>query len=964
MRDYQKIVDDVRSSMYASGPEADATMRAAMEAYAEACRETNERLQKCGQLLKAGLRSEALQLCEIEPHLLDAVATLDFPERDTWIQIVARRGIAQPPPLSMEIAGDLNDAYAIEQPMEALLARHRLLALARSPLRYRVKTLRDLAEVDPDNPVWGEDLLLFERERCKEIQQEAMDAAAAGDVAAVAQLEAELQTSSWMETPSLGLVRLVSDAKAKLNTKQARKELQRIERELNDAFAEFDADRGRQLRKQWNHIAPLASLKDDDPLWQRVIPTLNWLQQEDQQEQLQADHAAAISSLEHDLDDEKPASVLERTYHAAVRNELGIPPILEQRYRTRISALQASAKRRTRLLLAGISAVALLIAGGAGWLFWSSMRAAEIARHASALQTLVDDQQTAEALKYAERLERDLPHVAAAPEIAEVMSAVNQSAKAERARKSVFTQATKQAAALVSQDLNDWTQVDQASDHLTAAAKHAKGENERLEVAQLQAQLGQHEERLRSAEMSSFSNDFRPLLERVRRLGDSGTLSPRERQQQVATLRSDAESLARRHPRINLFTGSQVKPLLTRLAAIEVDAQASLAMRERLQPITKAVGNSEGFAAVLETYSTEHPKEPRSGDLRRAKEEMPLWDSMLKFSNAAEQWAGRDIRRMTPEAATKMLEDIKQLVATAPRHPDAAAYREASPYLESVVRRTEATEALNKALRAPWIIDAPWVVRVKDGANYYMKARPVIDGSKLNKFVVNFALEERQKSFRPEDVERDGEAPHTILCAQLSDIINKPDTQTTWEEKFVYAVRAILADSQTDPVCRFELLKKTIDAGCRGSQCVDEAFAPQLRYLNSQRVNTQANWLDPDDREGQENRRNAITAMEDLPDVKIAERRLAELWNSVATPASKKYRWIGWLVRIDDQWQCQGPSISEARGSLVVVRQDAAKGAINVDIVAKCDASGVKIVSGAPREALVEGRPVFLVESK
>ncbi len=98
-------------------------------------------------MLKAGLRSEAIQQCEVEPNLLDVVATLDFPERDYWVQLLNQYGHPSSGPLLMDVAADLNEAYAEEQPLETLLDRHRLLALAHSPLRLRIKTLRQLADV-------------------------------------------------------------------------------------------------------------------------------------------------------------------------------------------------------------------------------------------------------------------------------------------------------------------------------------------------------------------------------------------------------------------------------------------------------------------------------------------------------------------------------------------------------------------------------------------------------------------------------------------------------------------------------------------------------------------------------------------------------------------------------------------------------------------------------------------------
>ena len=147
MIDYQRIVDEVRSSLFSNNAEGADFLRTAAADYSVAGDEINERLRRCGSLLKQGLRSEAIQLAEIEPNLLDLVATLDFPERQHWVDVLTLNGIVAPRPLMLDVAADLNEAYAIEQPLAELLRQHRLLALSRGPLKLRVNTLRKLCAI-------------------------------------------------------------------------------------------------------------------------------------------------------------------------------------------------------------------------------------------------------------------------------------------------------------------------------------------------------------------------------------------------------------------------------------------------------------------------------------------------------------------------------------------------------------------------------------------------------------------------------------------------------------------------------------------------------------------------------------------------------------------------------------------------------------------------------------------------
>ncbi len=210
MLDYQRILDDVHVSLDSTSGETLDLLRSAAGDYRMACEEVNERLRRCDSFLRRGLRSEAIQLAEIEPVLLDIVTMLDFPDRPQWNNLLAQHGIAPGPSLSLDLAGELNEAYAHERPLAGLLAQHRLLALARSPLRTRIQVLRQLAEQDAQNAIWREDLSTYEHERQRQLHKEVTAASEAGNLAVLTSLDEELRGDPWLEPPSPGL--LVSGA--------------------------------------------------------------------------------------------------------------------------------------------------------------------------------------------------------------------------------------------------------------------------------------------------------------------------------------------------------------------------------------------------------------------------------------------------------------------------------------------------------------------------------------------------------------------------------------------------------------------------------------------------------------------------------------------------------------------------------------------------------------------------------
>ena len=120
-------------------------------------------------LLQQGLRGEAINLADASPNLLDLVAALDLPDAEGWAELCQRSDLPVPPPLQIERAQQLNDAYGQDQPLEELFATHRRLALCQAPLSKRLGVMRQIARADA-SPFWDKDLRTFEAARFKELR--------------------------------------------------------------------------------------------------------------------------------------------------------------------------------------------------------------------------------------------------------------------------------------------------------------------------------------------------------------------------------------------------------------------------------------------------------------------------------------------------------------------------------------------------------------------------------------------------------------------------------------------------------------------------------------------------------------------------------------------------------------------------------------------------------------------------
>ena len=155
MADYHQIVEQIRMALHSGDPSANGRLAGLASAYADACAEAGQRLGRCHRLLQQGLRTEAIQLAESEPKLLDSLAVLDFPERPEWDDLVQMQA-CPPPPASRSS----RRACSTRRTPRRTRSRNCSAAIVGSPcnaprLRLRIAVLRRLAAQDPGLPDLG-----------------------------------------------------------------------------------------------------------------------------------------------------------------------------------------------------------------------------------------------------------------------------------------------------------------------------------------------------------------------------------------------------------------------------------------------------------------------------------------------------------------------------------------------------------------------------------------------------------------------------------------------------------------------------------------------------------------------------------------------------------------------------------------------------------------------------------------
>lgn len=383
MPEAQEIIGQVRDALAARDQSATPELRDLATAYAELCRSANDRIRRCCQLLRQGLKTEAVNLAEADPNLLDQLTMLDFPQRGDWQQWCAQYGFPEAPPLDMESAGVINEAYAAMQPIEVLLAKHRRLALALAPLPLRLVVMREIAKVDKTAQFWADDIRTFETARLEEIRRQWV-AAAPADRQLPLQLHSELANGQWSVPIPGDLLRAVKTRAEKIQSENIQKRMQPLLAALDTAYSAMEEQQSRELLGQCQEVLGNSTPAED--VKERMAAVQAWLEGLDKARAEHAEFEKACAGLQQAIDNARATDEIRQAYQATTRFTEPLPMELENRYQACLARREREAARRRRMIYFGAAAAALVVLVAIGIFTFVSIRNHEAAGWAGVLQ--------------------------------------------------------------------------------------------------------------------------------------------------------------------------------------------------------------------------------------------------------------------------------------------------------------------------------------------------------------------------------------------------------------------------------------------------------------------------------------------------------------------------------------------------------------------------------------------------
>lgn len=987
MIDHRQLVEEMRSAI-SSNHAFDGEMLSDVAAmYAEACDNVNRRLREVHQILAKGHRSEAIQCCEDEKLLEDA-AILDFPDQEGWIALLTERGMVLPPPLRLDLAAELNEAYADHASLGSLLKKHRLLALARAPLAPRIQLLRRIAQADPKNAAWPDDLMLFERARLKEIDRQLETARRNEDVGELQALEAELRSPAWSARPSGELVEKAAALRADAAAKYARTALRQLAQQLNEAYAAFDVELGRKLRCRWTDLLPVARLDAADDLADQTAPALEWLVEQDRRDAIEKEWRAACAALERALEDGATAADLQRLYHAVMRCEHGIPELLQSRYDQRLRSLEITASRKFRLIVAVVSAVLVMIAALIVWSIASRSHQRRIAIEVQTIRKFSSDPDKHELGKTRIRnLERDAPDVFRSPEVQREIAEFQRAAAKEKERRTVFADAMEKArealktAREAGLENPDSAAIRTAEEAERTAQEHQRTAQEENEVGELHAGITEWKQRIQAGINARFVAELDKFRERLKVVEHSERMGILELKQALQPIKSDLESLVSRSRQVTSDVRGQAKPLGDR-----IDARlAGLAELERQQPIrdrlTAAVGDVERYASSLEFFAEAFPTADATPEFRKALQESSLWQALWEWIAFLNRPEFQSLRSISPEEANQLIGQADQLLVRYRAIPLADEYERRADFLQKAAARAGSDAMpihaeLVRVFGDP-LVSRVWMIVDQGGARYYATKEPTATARPPFQVAFDYVQECDLTTARRQLLVtelRTREKPYYALAPQC-EIAEKAHhvfagmPSNTWEKTMYDLYELVLVekqpepDRQVDPILRVLLAHKVLKTACQGSYCLEEAFREQLAALSAAPFDEKTPWMKPDDPVIAQARDDAREMLADLKgQVDEAALRAGELLREMSRPPDSSYRWVGWLSRdFWGRWVCSSPK-PDFTGNLVVIVPDVSR-ACELKPIGRAEL-GVVRWQDPIDDRFLQGRPIFLRERK
>jgi hypothetical protein len=931
------------------------------EEYGIETEKANSRLSDCVQLLRKGLRAEALQLADIKPRLIDLSAVLDFPELEEWVEILKFYGIPVPTLLDRDAAHQLQEASVDEQPLDDLLRQHRRLAIAKAPLSWRLRVIRRLAKLDMKNPVWREDQRDWEVIRLKQIPSELAAAIESEDLEQVEELRSELASSEWIEKPIRELVQRAIDSQRAFRYQHQVANLTQIADRLHIAFSEGNEALCEGAHKDWNsHVAELV---DPPPqaLVESIEPAIEWLHERIQVRETIDEHARLCSELESMLHGDAKIAEIEQRYLDVIALQIGIPELLEQRYETKLAELRQTRRRKTQFAyFAAVSFVVGVLSVFAIWQ-WRKGLTESIANATKRLEELIQKEEYGAADQFISSLAAEKPEISRAAPILGLAADLDNRKAQEQSRASRVSELIAQASS------DDPSRIDMGK--VKQAEKEAKTPDEKYRIASLRSAFDAYSDESRRKDLESIKQAIERLEITLtdiqsRRLSDI-------KESDLDALLVDVKKLNNEYPRGATDAAQLISFFTQKVTSFKTSYQekkTEIGLRQTAMNALWKSRTNVAFEAEMDKYTNLLPGDALAQEFSDAHRERNLWRAVEELNQGWSRLRNLANRSLSTKEIAEVIQILESLdkKLTLGKTPKAMV-TELQPELALVGKRPDALEQLQKHLVEESVFRDLATLLLPGGksgrrrfipltAKQELDSKPTSDNTKsMVTVVIGPDAETSEEEFKGRL--RTSVEPRATLQSLARKLRNdQAKILDNWEANFFSLFDGIVKQPDLDHRIKELLLYQLIKAFRQASPTINQSFEP-LEEMLFERANTKPWYLVGENSSEMEpvvlNRiREAQKAYQGI----LTNRRSALLGFS-----SKSIAWIGALLRDgSDEIVPFTPNASLPDGKIyTVVPSEVDPSVGRIVEIGRVQSGTVELIREKPE--LAPGRPLYSI---
>jgi hypothetical protein len=867
MRRTSELIDAVKGALSGATMEPSAELALAQDVV-RACADTRERLVRAIDLMRQGLRGEAMVIVDVRPVLTETAAALSDPVMSRWRKRCTERGLPVPQPIDAELVHELSEGVAeAEDPrVDQLMRRLRYQNLAHAPAFERLRTMWALRRVDPAS-VREEDVRAFEQAALKELMDRLREAVAADDPVAACAARDELRRPDWSDRD---IAARRATAETECGALEARHAARRGARELEaleSSVMRGDVVAAREILDRYESVVmevhALGGHMPDETR-SRAEPLAQWVSEREEANARERNDRDAVERLQAlALSGSASVAELEKALLQCDGAGLAVPEAVRTSVERRISAeRRRSARVRAAVVASAVLAVAAMAAGGAWWAVLLQ-READVAKLVSGAESALERGD----IDAAERMIVEASESAQWIREHESVGGVRARAAAERAERERKDRAFEDALAAAGDPRAEGARAALGE----SALKAARTPDQRARAEQwITSQAAERMRRQRAVD-DAFMGEVERLSDRLRAVEGSGTGQDEE----LARISTEAERLSR-----GSAAGPDAQLAMQRLMS-RIGMQKDMMARERTmraaedresRALAQVVERApDSLAAALGEFVRDYPDATRTPDFSSALLREGAWRDAMSLPEISGR-ASRSLDSGDPAERARAADALDRTMGASPESPWMQGLRSAQELCMPQDRWVRMLEDLITV----YPVARLRMVELKDGTRHYYEptAKAPTDaagGKRLYTVMVSAQGRTQSIALDAAEIAYDGPSPQATVFEQVRPLIRGGRASAS-VSTLLSVIDRIRSSADMDPVLQAMLIERILEEGAAGAPHLAQPMGDAVAALRRLQLGT-VEWIAPGKPSSRPESREAAGVVKQAVDVASWQRR-------------------------------------------------------------------------------------------